>query len=828
MNKLCFKFKSIFPVLVVLALLVSPIVGVARAEDETPAVPEAVTTEAAPAETTAVEAADSAPAEPTSEETVTDSAPTEEAVVEAATEVTQTEAAAVEAVTETAPADTVTETTPAEEPAPEAASTETETPAEVLAAVEESGNEVVVLDEAGETVPLATEVAAAIIVQGDPMWCPTGVLPGGSGCTGSFSTFTGASGLLQELQTNSVTYTGDGTIYIAYDYDSTLETGDINLDGNVFTALGTLTLQGGWDFNTNALEADPNGDPDSFFGGLGVAIVNWTGDVTVNNLFIFGGLTSGPGLQVTTTGDISVDSTVVELFDGTGASLVNSSGDGSVSVTSSQFELNTGDGLYVESTGNITLDNVIASQNNNDGADLRAFGPECSPPAECAASGNISVSNSTFEFNGLDDGVDFGSNGLVAQATQDIYATNVTADFNGGDGASYNSGAILSVVIDGGEYSNNGNNGIEVDTNGNITISNVAANQNVNNGADLSSLNASGDNTISISDSVFNQNGQDVTDETDPEFTICIDDFSCNGIYASIEGGNINLFNVTATENTNNGAVLENIFECEDGCTPDEIPVPGSLIVSHSDFTDNGQVSGSKEECGEEIETGIAFNGALACEGLVTFADNNSIVAVNCSTFEGSYNYGAELFFENGGLLSLNGNVFIDNGLGDVAVRADALVGQTEGEAQCAPVVVEASSTDDGDQAGPTALDCNFAPDGATAFETEAQIARLYNLPGPLVISCFPDGSLGFWHLVDGVGVEMSGYAAPGWETAIGADGFIFDQIDLDNFRVVFTLLLNATARGLPELGTDANWYQVQFFGPGGEQLVNAYLPIAR
>lgn len=834
MNKFSFTLKSLIPLLVVLALLIAPIAGVARAEDETPAAPEAVTettSDTASADTSTAETTGSDSVEAVSAESVTEDPATasEPAPVEATTETAPTESP-TEIVTEStaetvidAPTEAATETTETIETGPAEVAV-VETPAEVIAVAAETGNEVVVLDEAGAPVPLATEQAVAIIVNGDPMWCPTGVLPGGAGCTSSFSAFTGTGGLLAELQTNSATYTGDGTIYISRDYDSTLETGDIYLDGNVFTSLGAITLQGGWDFGTNALDATTD-EPYSYFGGLSVGVVNWTNDVTLNNLFLFGGLGEGTGLEVTTTGDISVDSTSVQLFDGMGASLVNSDGNGNVSVANSFFTNNTGDGLYVESAGNINVDNINAASNHNDGADLRAFGLECDTPEECAETGNISVANSIFEFNGLVNGIDFGNSGLVAQGTQDIYATNVTADFNGGDGASYNSGAILSVVIEGGDYSNNGNNGIEVDTNGNITIRDVVANQNVNNGAALDSANGSGNDTISISNSVFNQNGQDVFDENDPEFTICFDDFSCNGIYAEIDGGNISLFNVTASENYNNGAVLDNTFSCEDSDCIE--PSTGSIIVSHSDLSGNGQLGGFEDECGEDNQAGIAFNGALACEGLVTFADDNSIVAVNCSTIADNYNYGAELYFDNGGLLSLNGNVFAENGLGDLAIREGGLVGQTEGQASCVPPSVETEAVT-GSSARVDPLNCNFTPDGATTFETEAQIARLYNLPGPLMIACFPDGSLNFWHVVNGVGVQMSGYAAPGWEQSIGAGGFIFDQFDSDGFRVTFRLVVDGTALGLPELGGSAAWYEVKFFAPSGELLVEAYLPIER
>src|SRR5690348_15957218 len=45
-----------------------------------------------------------------------------------------------------------------------------ETPLEQLP----EGTEIVVLDEVGDVVPLATEEAAQAVLVGDPIWCPTG------------------------------------------------------------------------------------------------------------------------------------------------------------------------------------------------------------------------------------------------------------------------------------------------------------------------------------------------------------------------------------------------------------------------------------------------------------------------------------------------------------------------------------------------------------------------------------------------------------------------------------------------------------------------------
>jgi hypothetical protein len=64
----------------------------------------------------------------------------------------------------------------------------------------------IVLNEEGQPEPMATEAAAETILASDPIWCPTGQIPGDAGCTAGYAT---AVQLITAL--NGVT--GDGTIY---------------------------------------------------------------------------------------------------------------------------------------------------------------------------------------------------------------------------------------------------------------------------------------------------------------------------------------------------------------------------------------------------------------------------------------------------------------------------------------------------------------------------------------------------------------------------------------------------------------------------------------
>ena len=121
--------------------------------------------------------------------------PTEEPADPTATEETELPLATETPTPEVTPTPDVNETASPEEQAPEE-----EAPEPALFEQIPGDTEVMVLNENGETLPLASEAAMDVILDTDPMWCPAGVQPGGSGCTINFATI---NALLPPLQ-NSV------------------------------------------------------------------------------------------------------------------------------------------------------------------------------------------------------------------------------------------------------------------------------------------------------------------------------------------------------------------------------------------------------------------------------------------------------------------------------------------------------------------------------------------------------------------------------------------------------------------------------------------------
>lgn len=354
---------------------------------------------------------------------------------------------------------------------------EVDTPAEVLESVPE-GVDVVVLDENGDAMPLVTEEAAQIIMSGDPIWCPDDLdgtpqdnpVAGANGCTVFETTFTD---LLVHLSTGA--YTGNGTIFVSYDYSAA--EGQIYIDQTAagLTGLGDLTIQGGWDFATGGMR---NNDStyQSSLANTWLVINNWQGNVTINNLFIDSSLFDG--LSINTAGDVALDQVEVDNSSFSGA-YIQSGGD--VTITNSEFKYNGIDGVYddysdpvsyteyyqaspglwVSAAGNVTLNDVAAIENGGDGAMI--FGTD------------VTIIDSIFEDNG------WGFEGSGAYWEYE--------EFEG-------SGLY--------EYSDEvyGGDGLRIDASGDVTLEYVEVYGNAGDGADIEA-----DGEINITDSTFSNNG---------------------------------------------------------------------------------------------------------------------------------------------------------------------------------------------------------------------------------------------------------------------------------------------------------------------------------
>ncbi len=374
------------------------------------------------------------------------------------------------------------EGTPTEPPAPTQVATEspTEPPAEstpepveaaatplaeVIDQVPED-TEVVVLDEDGDSVPLASQEAAEIAEVSDPMWCPEGVLPGDAGCSASYPTI---SALINNMVSNTPFYTQNGVIYFTADPG----TGTFNLSPTTLTSdfdtlkNYNLTLQGGWNGST----ATPSLSGQTDFANRPITIGSsgnpWAGNITLNDITFTGA--SQTSLTVyTTTGDITLSNVDVNNQAGGHNTALLDTASGDITVSNGTFDGNntnsagffaaTGSGSITISDSSFTQNKKSGSANNSDGATLSA-------PI-------VTLTNVTATNNDGD--------GITIMSADLVTLNNVVASNNGtnppgpvsndGSGVFFSGNLGSSLLVNGGTFSGNKEYGIELADPANTTI----------------------------------------------------------------------------------------------------------------------------------------------------------------------------------------------------------------------------------------------------------------------------------------------------------------------------------------------------------------------
>src|SRR5215207_10971210 len=242
---------------------------------------------------------------------------------------------------------------------------------------------VIVLDENGQSEPLATQAAADIVANSDPMWCPDGVAPGGIGCTPNFFSMADllafAGSYINNQNVNGTIWITSGTV---------ADVNAVGIDGSTYTNWANygLTLQGGW----SGINGDSSiGSNSVFF--VPITIANWNNDVTLNNITTTSsiGIINDPwGSTTNQIGNVTVDNVTASHLNVT----TNSSGN-TIHIRNSSFSNGNssfinGQGAYIDGwLNNLIIENSHFDNNAGDG--LVGFN----------SSGGITIMNSTFNGN---------------------------------------------------------------------------------------------------------------------------------------------------------------------------------------------------------------------------------------------------------------------------------------------------------------------------------------------------------------------------------------------------------------------------------------------
>lgn len=307
---------------------------------------------------------------------------------------------------------------------------------------EDTGETIVLTDENGEPLDMASQESADAVATGDPWWisggvkyavvfsegdCPSDTMFG-STCWANEKPIEHALSLID----GNNLVPSDGKLYVeAGEYtdnviiDGSSGNGNLSgLTGLIGSGSGTITLTGSISISNTTSGFSLSG----FTVNGSVSLDNNEGSLYLEDLYICN--EGGDGLNVTNhNGSVSLKNVQSRGNLGDGANIDNTaSASGSVTIKSSSFDFNDDEsdltwniGLDIKTNGAVSLDGVTASRNNGSGAVITGFS-------------SLTVSNSLFDHNFMDpysSAIPYGY-GLKAATSDSALVTlkNVYAYYN--------------------------------------------------------------------------------------------------------------------------------------------------------------------------------------------------------------------------------------------------------------------------------------------------------------------------------------------------------------------------------------------------------------
>ncbi len=429
------------------------------------------------------------------------------------------------------------------------------------------------------------------------------------------------------IESNNNTWSG---LYLETDGNISISDAGMERHGDNGAHLDNTTGEGKWVSLSNAIFNENGYD--------GVVILT-TGSVTWKDGGASGN-SNGHGARV----------------DNTGAATTQS-----VSVSGANFNGNSAYGLYVDSLGNIDLKSVTANNNLGTAGAYLDNCQESGVTGTCEGSGNITVQGSygAEAFSGNSD------IGLLAYSFGNITVINVNANNNGGQGLvlynPYNgSTGVITVKATSKSYlsevSNNGSNGIAINTNGAIYVGNVSADGNVGYGITIdntTSANADGVTLTRIQNDGNGNNGLHVVTNGDISLSYAVD--YTDGIYLNNSSAS-SARDVTVTRSKFDGVTVGNGLEV---VTKGDVILDNLTATNNKNgvFIDNSAGSGATvkltNKIGESVFSNNTQNGLLivstgdvSLSGLTAEANGTDGVSISTS---GSLLVSDALLNRNGG-----------------------------------------------------------------------------------------------------------------------------------------------------------------------------------
>jgi hypothetical protein len=392
--------------------------------------------------------------------------------------------------------------------------------------------------------------------------------------------------------------------YNLSNYDVSISGGNF-LAGNQYAGLAVATL-GSIDLGTSDTDSivawsTANGSGADLQTGSSVAVYNemmsewqiddstwWDGgNITLNGNHLYGGydytnsvsLGNTNGLVAdawndtdSTYGNVTMNYMIEASYNSNG---IVSCASGNVSLAGllSAFFNNSGDGVYVHCAQDVTIQNAMGSSNN--------YGIEVE-----GTDGVVTISDSVFTEN------TFGG----------VYLYNLDPD----------STATLSSVTS----TDNGQNGLVLNTVGDVEIADSDFSGNANHGLFGSTI-----NSLTVTNSAFSSNGTDHAKD--------------GGIVLNGILGDVSISGIEAIENLGQGILLTNFA--------------GNIDISDSDLSGNefsGIYLGSEDTTSPQITITNVTSSSNGSSGIYAnvVSGDGSMTTLNCSSFSSNGSYGVELY----------------------------------------------------------------------------------------------------------------------------------------------------------------------------------------
>ncbi len=373
----------------------------------------------------------------------------------------------------------------------------TETPAvieEIIPPAEESlaeellseipeNTDLVILDENGDLVPLASQEALDIVEEADPIWCPAIVVSptvGENGCTTSQT----ITSLLALMRTNAGgTFSQDGKIFLEKPGGAGFTTSLILDDtvGSLDTSFDTLknfnlTIIGGWNGGANTTVTGESNFGNNAFIKIGTnsAGDTWVGNITIQDINVDDNTSAtNPSVAVyTSNGSVTLNDVDVDNADNSNGINVVVSGTGNITMSGIDVTDGTdGSGLSITNTSGIISLNDVDVQDQEDGYTATIT----------STSGNVSITNgSSFVGNNNNLGFFASTSGSITITGTNANPITFTDAEGSGTGTNRN-GATLSgstVALTYVNASSNDLNGISISDATTVTLNNVTAENN--------------------------------------------------------------------------------------------------------------------------------------------------------------------------------------------------------------------------------------------------------------------------------------------------------------------------------------------------------------